>query len=508
MFTSVRSRVVCALLATAMLASLLPALAAASPYDDPFGTSITNPSTDSVKYPNQFELPRPDDASPQFPLSWWRLNWGNYLTPQFSFTHPDPNTPGGVNGFYYWIDRSADTTLSLATPGAYYHSRTANSTMFQVGITNILDVYTYDAPPGGWMYTQPGMRLPYEGQWYLHMKWYDLVGTDYPTHHVPMGIDVTPPLAPTKVTARPSVSYVGTTGIWFPARRMHLTWDNKSYDALSGVGLYDIYVDGVLASSTFAEDGGVYNSATIEDLMGGKHVIDVVAVDRATNRSAKARTYYYSDPDTPTVSITVPEPGSRMPLTSTFKVDAYDEAGLQWVKYYVDGVLIGTTTKAPYSLTKNMSAFANGTRTLKVVVKDMYGREVQTTRTFTLDKNAPVLTGVSDYPDPFYPVLQDGYKDTVSIRFTSNEAGSAQVHIYDADGTRIRYMSKKISAGTSSFVWDGIHDSGDGQLGTFRYKVVVIDTAGNRTTSAIGSITIRDYEIIRIADNAVKVVPR
>ncbi len=511
MFTSVRSRVACILLSTAMLSAVVPGVAFAGVDDDPYGTSTTNPSYDSGVYGDALEFPHPDDISPLFPMSAPRQNWGKSLMPQFTFTDPDPNSP--IGGFYYLIDRNPSTDMTVTAVPSYYHSMRREGTSFELGIVNILDVYNFDAPPGGWAYWEPGMRLPYEGHWYMHLAW-ELPGATpaehklSKTHHIPINIDLTAPLPVSKLVSRPSISYVGSTSKWFPTRRMHLTWEDKKYDALSGSIYFRILVDGKDKTGLLTGGSSFYNSLTLEDLPGGKHAVDLIVIDRALNESAKARTYYYSDPDTPTVSVTVPAAGERMPRNSTFKVNAFDEAGLQWVKYYVDGVLIGTTSTSPYSLTKNMSAFANGTRTLKVVVKDMYGRQVQTTRSFTLDKNAPSLTGMYDTPDPFYPVLQDGYKDTMSVRFTTNESVSAHLYIYNSSGARIRHIGKTFSAGTRSLVWDGADEEGVVDVGTFRYKVVLTDTAGNTTSSGYGSTTIRDYEIIRIAPNAVTVVPR
>jgi len=505
MFTRGRSRVASIALLILMLLALTPSFAAAGGNDPPTGTSTTNPMY-ATPFRDMHLIPLPGDASP-YPLSWWREGWGSANTPQFTFLHPDTVTPGGIQGFYYVVDRSPDTTLTLAAAGSYYQSSNPVSTLVELGYLNILDVYYQDAPPGGWGFSQPGMRLPWEGQWYLHMLWYDMVGNQYVTHHIPVGIDQTPPLAVSSLMARPSLSYVGPTNRWFPTRRAHVTWEDKDYDALSGVAKYDIYVDGEYATSKFEADH-IFESVTLEDLSGGRHVIDVYAVDRAVNRSPRATTYFYSDPDTPTVTITNPVNGGRVGLNATFKATATDEAGIQWVDFAIDGVSFYTDRTAPYEAIRNMSAYSAGTHTLTVRAKDMYGRVVSRSHTFTVDKTYPVLSSVSDWPDPFYPILTDSYKDTMTVSFWCSEGGTATLNVYNANGDVYATRSRSIGSGWQSIVWDGVSKWGRKGTGTFRYTLTVRDAAGNATSAGYYTTTIRDYEIVRIAPNAVRIVPR
>lgn len=505
MFTRGRSRVAYVLLSVVMLLALTPSFAAGSGNDPPTGTSLTNPM---YPYPadESFHLiPHPDDTSP-YPLSFWRHGWGSSSMPQYTFGHPDPSTPGGVQGFYYVVDRSADTTLNLTDTGTYYQSSSPVNTLVSLGNLNITDVYYHDAPAAGWLYSEPGMRLPWEGRWYLHMMWYDMAGTLYSTHHVPMGIDQTRPLAVSTLMARPSWSYVGPTNKWFSTRRAHVTWEDKDYDALSGVAKYDVYVDGVFATAKFEADH-IFESVTLEDLTGGAHIIDVYAVDRAANVGPAARTYFYSDPDTPTVSITSPVNGGRVGVNAVFNATATDEAGISLVDFAIDGVSFFTDRGAPYTATKNLSAYSNGTHTIRASARDMLGRVVSTTHTFTIDKTFPVVNSVSDSNDPFYPMIVDGYKDTTNMSFWCSEGGTATLSIYNASGLYAT-RSKAVGSGWQSITWDGVSKYGGKATGTFSYSITVKDAAGNATTLQGYQTTIRDYEIVRIAPNAVKIIPR
>lgn len=505
MFTRGRSRVAYLLLLVVMLLALTPSFAAGSGNDPPSGTTLTNPM---YPYPGNEEfhlLPLAGDTSP-YPLSWWREGWGNSIAPQYTFVHPDSSTPGGIQGFYYVVDRSADTTLNLTDTGSYYQSSSPVNTLVSLGTLNMTDVYYQDAPVGGWLYVEPGMRLPWEGQWYLHILWYDMVGTLYSTHHIPLGIDQTPPLAVSTLMARPSWSYVGPTNVWFPTRRAHVTWEDKDYDALCGVAKYDVYVDGVYATSKFEADH-IFESVTLEDLTGGSHTIDVYAIDRAANKGALARTYYYSDPDTPTVSITSPVNGGKVGVTGVFTATATDEAGIRSVNFAVDGVSFATDLEAPFSASKAMSAYSSGSHTITATARDMYGRAVSDTHTFTIDKTFPVVRSVSDSTDPFYPMIVDGYKDKMTVTFWCSEGGTAILNVTNSAGMYAS-RSKAIGSGWQSIRWDGVNKNGTKGTGTFRYSITVKDAAGNATTLGGYSTTIRDYEIVRIAPNAVKIVPR
>ncbi len=506
MFTWDRGRVTSVLLTVVMVLALTPGIAVGSPNDPPQGTSTTNPSYPTAAFPSDLALPKPDDSSP-YDLSWWRRSWGNSTSPQFFFDHPDSSTAAGVQGFYYVIDRSADTTLNLADIGSYYQSINPENTTVAKGIFNIQDVYSGDAPSGGWVYPSTGLRYPWEGQWYLHMMWYDTLPVTYATHHLRVGVDVTPPLPPSKVTVRPSVSYTGATDIWFSSRRAHVTWEDKTYDALSGTAKYAVYVDGKYVGPKY-QGSHIFQSVTLEDLPGGEHTIAVSAIDRAGNASPKATAIFRTDPDVPTVKITSPSAGGVVGLSATFKATAADEGGVRYVDFAIDGKSVYTDTKAPYEFTKNMSAYSGGGHSVTATVKDMYGRTATATNKFTLDKVAPTVSSVNDTPDPFYPVLDDGYKDTMSVGFWCNEGGTAVLSVYDATGQLYAQRTKTVGSGWQSIVWDGVSKYDRIGVGTFRYTLSVKDIAGNTTSKGYFTTTINDYELVRIAPNAVKVVPR
>lgn len=462
----------------------------------PLGVSSTNPN------------------DPTDPEVWWRRDpvngwgWGNSTHPQFEINTPEVPETEHVLGFIYEVDRNATGDLDESRPGEYSHSPAPNGTIIE-GSLDIPGIWAYP-PAGGWPPMTPGARFGYEGMWYMHMNFYSNAAVATRTIDFGFGIDVTPPAPVRKMAAKPSAAYQGPVNVWFPTTRAHVTFEDLEYDSLSGTARYHISLNGEEVSSTVLYHGRhVPRSFTIEDLPPGKNVIGLTVEDRATNRSTTETAYYYSDPDEPTVSVLKPaSDGVYVPLAATFEAKATDGAGIQWVNFAIDGVDVFTDKTAPYVLAKNMGGYTVGPHTLTVTAKDMYGRTVEARRVFYVDKTYPVLTKVGDSPDPFYPMITDGYKDTANYSFYCSEGGTAVLYIYNADGSLYTSRTKKVGSGSQSITWDGKGTQGIPATGTWTYRIKVTDVAGNTGTSGTGSTTIRDYEIVRISANAVQIVPR
>lgn len=531
-----RSPVSVALLCFSVLLFAVPMHAFAGINDLPSDPTVT-PWASTTTNPGEYTPP-----------TWWRQSWGNSLIPNFNFVIPSFSAPplvpedGPALGFIYRVDRSpsspasetmpavfadyAGTYIDKFDPSSYDHAFETSweDPAYGSFMSHVFDMNGILASdPIGLSSTDVGARLPIEGIWWIHYNFFNDSMVATTTLSVPFGIDLTPPLPVSTLVARPYVGFSGTTsGVWFPQTRAVVSWEDKEYDALSGTAAYEIYLNDKLitddsdtASSTpeyVYHLPHVTNSFTFEDLPGGKNKIMVKPVDRATNVGPGRVVYFYADPDVPTISITSPAEGGLLGKSATYSVNASDSAGLQYVQFYIDGRLVYTDTASPYAVKMDMSAYANGTHQLLAKTKDMYGREVSDTHSFTLDKTPPTITSLSDSPDPFYPVMQDGYKDKTYVSFYTSEPGYAYVYFYE--GTRVvAAKSRPVSAaGKVGFDWDGTwnmtSDTASTNNYTYAYRVVMIDKAGNQTWSGLGYTTMRDYEIVRVAPNAVRVIPR
>ena len=507
-----RSRVLLVLIVLFVSAVALPQMAFAGflvpPGDYQPGEPSTKPAFSTL-------------TNPSIAQDWWRYSWGNSAYPDLNIAVPtgyqllsgasDESTY--VVGVMYRLDRNPFLTFWPQDPG-FDQSSVDYIWNYEEVTGRVHTAYdvqgTYDSDPLVMGPNLPGTRLPTEGIWFIHWAFiYEDKSVDVTSSISPFGYDVTPPLPVAKITAKPFIDYLGpTSNVWFPDSRAVVAWEDKEYDALAGIGAYEVALnDEVLPGYVFHTDFA-FTQKTIENLPPGKNKITVTSVDRATNRGPAVATYFYSDPDVPKIAITSPVDNGLVPRNSVFAANATDGAGIQFVQFYIDGVLVGSDTTAPYSLSKDMAGYANGTHTLLVKTKDMYGREVTDSTNFTLDKTPPTISSITDSPDPFFPVITDAYKDFSYVNFWVSEKVSAYLYVYTASGNVFAVRSAPRGPGWTGLTWDGKGYGGQTGIGTFRYRVMAQDSAGNQTWSGLYSTTIRDFELVRVAPNAVRVVPR
>jgi len=517
-----RSRVYVAIVLVAALVLAMPLQAFATIDDipqDPVATTFSNPG---IYEPDTF----------------WRRNWGNTVMPNFNLKIPsfetsttNPLADYPALGFVYKIDRTPsahfdDYTgafIDTNSPEAYDYAWESKWTDAYSGswLSHTFDMNgILFSDPAGLASTHPGARLPVEGVWWLHYNFFNEFTMSNTTLNIPFGVDLTPPLPVSKLTVRPYIGYAGPAGTWQPNSRVVVAWEDKEYDALQNTAAYEVWLNDKLVTDDEDPEapeyvyhiGPAYTSFTIENLPPGKNKIAVKVVDRAKNVGPAVATYYYSDPDVPKIAITSPVDNGLVPRSAIFAANATDGAGIQYVQFYLDGVLVGTDTTAPYSISKDMAAYANGTHTLLVKTKDMLGREVTDSTTFTLDKTPPAISAVADSPDPFYPNLKEGYKDLGYYSFNANEAGYAYFYVYDSAGKLLTALSRPAAVGKVGFSWDGTYNQYPSTEVatnyTYRYRFMLKDPAGNQTWSGLYSTTVRDYELVRVAPNAVRVVAR
>ncbi len=81
------------------------------------------------------------------------------------------------------------------------------------------------------------------------------------------------------------------------------------------------------------------------------------------------------DAQAPVVSITQPVSGSTLASKTLVNISATDNVGITHVEFFVDGVLVKTLTKVPYSFNWNTSKVAVGSHTLTARAYDASGNE-------------------------------------------------------------------------------------------------------------------------------------
>lgn len=467
----------------------------------------------------------------------WRWSWGNSIQPDMTVrTVPSDGTFESRNqtlGFIYNVRQVDPSGIGAVTPT--WQSCSLSPKPEGTWITSVFDIARVN-DSYGWT-TYPGAATRGEGMYAVTFLFYnqfrleDSGSTDMRVR----GLDFTNP-QPVSGLSAPTTGLAVAGGTWTESRRRDLTWDQRSYDALSGVGGYLVAVndsDTVFAHNTapdsayepyasFLNPSGTQvpqlDHVTVEDLPAGRSTVSVTVVDRATNESGPRSVFAYIDYDTPTLAVLTPAAAAIVGVAPTFAVKASDGAGISKVSYYVDGILVGSPVSAPWTLKPSLSAFASGTHTLRVVAEDRIGsapgawhvaHTATKTLQFKLDKTALKLTNFSRTPAVFYPILRDGYYDNSTVRFTLNKAATAKLTVRNSAGRTIRTITASKRAGANSFVWDGKWASDKkAHTGTYTYQVTAVDASHFTASTSRLSTSIRNYQIIKTGVNSVRVVRR
>jgi hypothetical protein len=462
---------------------------------------------------------------PDVAETFWREMWGNSPLPNFTLSTPSHSTTEMAT-LYYLVDRSPMTGISPTDPSSYYSSvhPAGTETLNSIDQWGVLE----DDPTLSGLTQYPGKALdPVEGIWYWHLLYINGAGKSSPMYDLAYGVDVTKPNKVTGVRAYRSNTATTTLSTWVSQSRVHMRWDNLQQDALSGTAYYRIYdgstcvvpgetdlktpTSGTLGVPWYVA-GRTSSSITLEELSAGKHDLTITAVDRAGNESTKSsKVTVMLDPDTPTISITSPGLDEEVPRSPLFSVDATDGAGVASVRYYVDDKLVGTVTKAPFSLQPNLSSFADGQHTLKAVVTDMFGASGQTsmrphtafaTQTFILDRTLPKFSS--------FKITSKGRKATVT--FVPSESGDAKFTLYGTGGNFSTTSVTKAVTGGKKYSLSITVPSDRGtasQTATIKpkYKLAMTDSVGNASSpSKTGRVTITYYKLVKTGPDSVKVV--
>lgn len=140
-----------------------------------------------------------------------------------------------------------------------------------------------------------------------------------------------------------------------------------------GVTRVEYYLNGTLqGTSTTAPYSFSWNTLGNPN---GSYTLTAKAYDAAGNvgQSAGVAVTVFNDTTAPTVAIASPGTGSTLSQTATVQVSASDNVGVTKVEYYLNGILQGTATAAPYSFTWNTLSAVNGSYTLTAKAYDAAG---------------------------------------------------------------------------------------------------------------------------------------
>jgi hypothetical protein len=421
-----------------------------------------------------------------------------------------------VDSFAYMLSRS--TASSPAMPSTAGEPPSAILPLTGIdGITGMpiaagtLDMASWQSVQTTVPVSTVGMADPIEGVWFLTAR--GLLSSEFPPlssslRKVQFVIDVTPPTAPTGVTPLDGL----LAGTWVPSARRDIRWNNAigaglaQYDGLSGDAYYVITLNGVEVARSRPILSSLYNYCSVENLLPGANVVGVSVVDNAGNRSAETMLTLLADTDVPTIVNTSPDWCGRFAYLTCI---ANDEAGISGVRYAIDGVVVGTSLAAPFSLTADMVPFGVGYHTVTATAIDMAGRTASAAKSIrVINTHAPIITGISDSPDPFYPVLRNRYKDDSIVRFKISENAMVWLLVYNSKGEKVRLVTATWRRrGRNTIKWNGLKDDGTmAPDGTYRYWVGADDAAGNVCWSRSGTTRLRSFIVRRLGGNRVRLI--
>ena len=234
----------------------------------------------------------------------------------------------------------------------------------------------------------------------------------------------------------------------------------------------------------------------------GSHTLDAVARDAAGNKTTSAPvtvTVSNNSGDTtpPTVSMTSPANGSTVSGSVTVSANASDNVGVAGVQFQLDGANLGAEdTTAPYSISWDTTASANGSHSLTAVARDAAGN-----KTTSSPVSVTVSNSSGDTTPPTVSMTAPANGSTVSGSVTVSANASDNVAVagvqFQLDGAN---LGAEDTTAPYSITWDSTAVAN----GTHTLDAVARDSSGNRTTSGSVTVTVSNSSggtTTRIEDN-------
>lgn len=213
--------------------------------------------------------------------------------------------------------------------------------------------------------------------------------------------------------------------------------------------------------------------------INGAYTLKAIATDSATNTATSATIAVtvdntIVDTTAPIVSMSAPIAGATLSGSTTLSATASDNVAVTGVDFYQDTTLIGTSTTAPYTVTWNTTAVANGPYTLKAIARDVAGNSATSTTiavtvtNTTVDTTAPTVTMTS-------PAGGSVLSGTVTLTAdASDNVGVTKVNLY---------VGSTLMASDTTAPYTATWNTTASTNSTFGLKAIAYDAAGNTTTS-------------------------
>jgi len=180
------------------------------------------------------------------------------------------------------------------------------------------------------------------------------------------------------------------------------------------------------------------------------------------------------DTQPPQINIISPVNGATVSGTINILVSATDNVAVVSVSLYIDGLLKGESSAAPFTIAWNSATVTNGIHTLKSIAKDLAGNATPTSIQVTVnnvtgDHTAPVVNITT-------PINNAVFEQNVNVPISVNATDNVGV-------TSIRFSVDGVllSSGTSNtFTWNSGTVSGPHTITSTAY-----DAAGNQGSASV-----------------------
>lgn len=244
-----------------------------------------------------------------------------------------------------------------------------------------------------------------------------------------------------------------------------------------GVSRVELYKDAALVGTiTTAPYNFSWDTLTGAD---GNYSFTSKAYDAAGNVGSSAALVLTVDNSPPTSSVTAPANGSVVTGASVaISANASDSSGIQKVDFYRDGgVLVGSDTSSPYSVSWSLSGISNDTHNLYVVATDTVGNSVTSASVSVTVDNAPPSVAVTS------PINGAKVGGTVSVAANATDnAGISKVQFYRDSNV----LLGTVLTPPFSINWNTTSVT----AGAHTLYAVATDTSNLTATSATVSVTV------------------
>ncbi len=211
----------------------------------------------------------------------------------------------------------------------------------------------------------------------------------------------------------------------------------------------------------------------------GSHALTAVARDAAGNNQTSASvnitvSNLVPDLTVPSVSVTAPASGASVSGSAVaVSANASDNVGIVGVQFKLNSSNLGAEdTVAPYAVSWNTTAVANGSYTLTAAARDAAGNSATSAGiavTVTNDITAPLISAIA---------ASNITSSGAAINWTTGETSDSQVEY----GTTVAYGSET-ALNTNLVTFHSQALSGLSALTTYHYRVKSRDAAGNLASS-------------------------